>query len=279
MTKIAASLALAALLLVSSAHAQLEDLQPRVSFSGLRVITAGGRVMEGPYYYAPQKHRSEMTLEGQTVTGIVREDRQLLWTLMPQQNMYIEVSFDSRDARSGSAFEGAQVVESREVGTETVNGQRTTKYEVTVRDPSGTTASGTIWATSDRIPVKMDMLVDGGERVVVELKDIKIGPQPDSLFEVPAGYTALSLGSLGGLQDFARAFSGAAQPSGAAQSVAPTQPAAPTQPTAPAGSSGPSFVEEVVGEAAEGAKEAVTDGVRDGVRDNVGRKIRGLFNR
>src|SRR5690606_32585306 len=121
---------------------------------------------------------------------------------------------DAREIGSGGAFEGSEVVESRELGTEEVNGQRTTKYEITVRDPSGETASGTLWATQDMIPVKMDMVVDGGDRVVLELRDVEIAPQPDSLFEVPAGYTALSLGSLGGLRDIARAFPGAQAPPG-----------------------------------------------------------------
>src|SRR5690606_5250072 len=152
---------------------------------------------------------SEMTVEGQTFTAIIREDREVLWTLMPQQNMYLEVSFDAREIGSGGAFEGAEVLQSRALGSEEVNGQRTTRYELTVRDPSGETASGALWATADMIPVKMDMVVEGGGHVVLELRDIQVGPQPDSLFDVPAGYTALSLGSLGGLRDLAQAFPGA----------------------------------------------------------------------
>jgi outer membrane lipoprotein-sorting protein len=269
MNKIAAALASSSLLLVSNVHAQLEDLQPRVSFSAWRVMTAADApVMEGPYYYAPGKHRSEMTLEGQTFTAIIREDREVLWTLMPQQNMYLEVSFDAREFGNGGAFEGSEILESRELGSEEVNGQRTTKYEVTVRDPSGETASGTLWATRDMIPVKMDMVVDGGDHVVLELRDIEVGSQPDSLFEVPAGYTALSLGSLGGLRDIAQAFPGAQR-----------QPGSASQPGGPSESDNPNLAEEVAEGAADGAREAVTEGVRDGVRENVGRRIRGIFNR
>jgi len=259
-TKTAAAASLA-LFLASAAHAQL-DLQPTVAFSAWRVITAGAATMEGPYYYAPGKHRSEMTMEGQTFTAIIREDREVLWTLLPQQNMYMELTFDARELGSGGAFEGSDIVESREIGTEEVNGHRTTKYEVTVRDPGGQTATGTLWATAQMIPVRMDMVLEDGESVVVELRDIEVGPQPDSLFEVPAGYTRLSLGNLGAL---AGSLQGFGSPG--------AQPAAPDE----AGS--PSFAEEVAAEAAEGAREAVTDGVRQGVRDNVGRRIRGLFNR
>lgn len=265
MKTIASALASAALLLVSQAYAQLESLEPRVPFSGWRVLSMeGSQVMEGPYYFTPGKHRTEATIEGQTFTAIIREDREVLWTLLPQQNMYMEISFDARELGSGGAFEGAEVIESRELGTETVNGQRTTKYEVTVRDPNGESATGTLWATADMIPVKMDMVVEGGEQVVLELRDIEIGPQADSLFEVPAGFTRLSLGNLGNLRS---AFEGI----GAA--------GAEPQPAPSGGSDEPGFAEEVAEGAAEGAREAVTDGVRQGVRENVGRRIRGIFNR
>jgi len=265
MKKIAAVASLT-LLLGAGAHAQLDSLQPTVSFAAWRVMTVGGATMEGPYHYAPGKHRSEMSVQGQTVTAIVREDREVLWTLMPQQNMYMEVSFDARDLGAGGAFEGSDIVESRELGTEEVNGHRTTKYEVTVRDPSGETATGTLWATSQMIPVKMDMAVDGGERVVVELRNIEIGPQPDSLFEVPDGYTRFALGNLGAI---AEAFQGAA--AGAGPGAA--------QPAPPGAANEPNFGEEIVEGAAEGAREGVTQGVRQGVRENVGRRIRGIFNR
>lgn len=265
MKKIAAALASLALLLVSNAYAQLESLQPRVSFSAWRVMTlSGSQVMEGPYHYAPGKHRSEVSTQGQTFTAIVREDQQLLWMLMPPQNMYMEVSLDARELGNGAAFEGAEVVESRELGREDVNGQRTTKYEITVRDPSGETATGTLWATADMIPVKMDMVLEGGDRVVLELRDIEVGAQPDSLFEVPAGYTRLSLGNLGAL--------------GNALQGGPGSPGPAAQPGAFEEDS-PNLAEEVATGAAEAAREGVTEGVRQGVRENVGRRIRGIFNR
>lgn len=254
MNKNAAALASSALLLFCTitARAQLETLEPQVSFSAWRVMSAGDSLtMEGPYHYAPGKHRSEMAIEGQTITAIVREDREVLWTLMPQQNMYMEVSFDSREIGNGGAFEGSEIVESRRVGTEEVNGQSATKYEVTVRDPGGETATGTLWATEDMIPVKMDMVVQGGDRVVVELRDIEVGPQPDELFEVPAGYTKLSLGAFGNLGNAFQGLTG--------------NPPAPTD----AANDGDAD------EAGEGARE----GAADGVRENVGRRLRGIFNR
>jgi hypothetical protein len=68
-----------------------------------------------------------------------------------------------------------------EIGRETVAGEATTKYRVTVE---GRTIF--IWATEDGIPLRMeDESAEG--RFVIELTNLKRGPQPDELFEVPAG--------------------------------------------------------------------------------------------
>ena len=267
MKKIVATLSSFMLLLAATAHAQLE-LQPQVAFSASRVISVSGvdQAMEGPYYYSPGRHRSEMNAQGQSFTAIIREDRNLIWMLMPQLNMYMELSFDDRELGRGGAFEGAEVLQSRELGREDINGMRTTRYEVTVRNPDGDSATGTVWATAENIPMKMDMVVDSGERVVLELRDVRIGPQPDELFEVPAGYTGMSLGSIGSITNALQgAFGGAAEAGQAGASGADQDD--------------PGFAREVAEGAAEGARDAVSDGVRDGVRENVGRRIRGIFNR
>ncbi len=74
------------------------------------------------------------------------------------------------------------------VGSETVNGRSTVKYE-------GTNAkgeAGAMWLDSKlRFPVKWDGKNGGGE-----LQNIKEGPQPASLFEIPAGYKKFDMGNM-----------------------------------------------------------------------------------
>lgn len=74
------------------------------------------------------------------------------------------------------------------VGSETVNGRSTVKYE-------GTNAkgeAGAMWLDSKlRFPVKWDGKNGGGE-----LQNIKEGPQPASLFEIPDGYKKFDMGNM-----------------------------------------------------------------------------------
>ncbi len=74
------------------------------------------------------------------------------------------------------------------VGNETVNGRNTVKYETT-------NASGDVkhfWLDPKlRFPVKWDGKNNGGE-----LRNIQEGPQPASLFEIPAGFTKMDMGGM-----------------------------------------------------------------------------------
>jgi hypothetical protein len=74
------------------------------------------------------------------------------------------------------------------VGSETVNGRNTVKYEGT--NTKG--ESSAVWLDSKlRFPVKWDEKNGGGE-----MQNIKEGPQPASLFEIPAGYNKFDMNNM-----------------------------------------------------------------------------------
>jgi hypothetical protein len=73
----------------------------------------------------------------------------------------------------------------KKIGSETVNGRSTIKYEGT--DTDGKT--NVVWLDSKLVfPVKWQGQNDGGE-----LQNIKEGSQPSSLFEVPADYQKMQM--------------------------------------------------------------------------------------
>jgi hypothetical protein len=74
------------------------------------------------------------------------------------------------------------------VGSETVNGRSTVKYEGT--NASGDT--GTVWLDPKlRFPVKWQ-----GKNGTGELRNIQEGSQPSSLFEVPSDYKKFDMGNM-----------------------------------------------------------------------------------
>ena len=80
-------------------------------------------------------------------------------------------------------------------GQETVNGIATTKYTIDENLPGGRIA-GSLWLSRDGIPMKCDGKFEPkiGKRSTIywELRDVKLGKQDETLFEVPQGYRKLS---------------------------------------------------------------------------------------
>jgi Domain of unknown function (DUF4412) len=162
---------------------------PTVSYSADRTIETEAGTMTGKVYATRGMARSETTMSGMTTVMILRHDKQLGYMLMPAQHMYQQLDFAQAQKQSGA--QASDQVDITQVGSETVEGQSTTKYKMLMKDGS---AGGFIWITSDGIPVKMDMLSKNGRekmRMTLTLTNLKIGAQDPQLFEVPADYKAL----------------------------------------------------------------------------------------
>ena len=178
---------------------------PTVEYSADRVMETEAGTFEGKVYAAKDKERSETSMQGMTSVMILRRDKQLGYMLMPAQKMYSQMDFQKAQQQSGA--QPADQVEITEVGSDTIDGQATTKYKLIMKDGS---AGGFMWFTKDGIMMKMDTVVKNGRnksRMTITLKNVKIGAQDASLFEVPAGYNAMPSfggGGMGGIGAAAR---------------------------------------------------------------------------
>ncbi|WP_340119539.1 hypothetical protein [Pelagibius sp. 7325] len=178
---LAAVLCLRIFLTAAAAAAQPTDwLRRDVAYSATRnLYFEDGGVLSGPVWYDGGKERFEMILQDQPQVFIRREDEGRLYMMMPQLGMAMVVKPGSRKAMP-SARDYANL-QPEEIGRETVAGEAATKYRVMVE---GRTIF--IWATEDGIPLRMED-ESAEARFVIELTDLKRGPQPGELFEVPAG--------------------------------------------------------------------------------------------
>lgn len=84
---------------------------------------------------------------------------------------------------------GGQTTSIEMIGTETVEGRKVEKWEVTSTQGDGTTARTFQWYDPElQIAVRQEF--PGG--MVSELKHIRVGEQPDHLFTIPAGYERIT---------------------------------------------------------------------------------------
>ncbi|MFA5099425.1 MAG: hypothetical protein WC547_00885 [Candidatus Omnitrophota bacterium] len=109
---------------------------------------------------------------------------------MPKDKMYMEQAFDPAQAPATSEKVQGEV-ERKRIGQETIDGKKADKYQV-VYTSNRKKESMFQWIVPGiTMPVKMAAADNSWS---VEYKNIKTGKQPDSLFEVPAGYQKFSMG-------------------------------------------------------------------------------------
>jgi len=256
------SVSVATLLMSFNLYAQ-EMPRPQVGYTGVRTIQTGAGSYETTVYYEDSKERSEMNYGGQSMVSIMRHDMGMLWMLMPG-GLYMEQPLDfsaptmgpGQPPRAPTVAEGSVVSEFTAEGQEEINGFETTRYRMKAENADGSVVAGQIWLTEQNIPIQIRMLVESGAEtgdVVISLRDLTIGDQPDNLFEIPAGYQKMNLAGMPGF--------------------------APPESNGDVSPDDPSFTNELGEAAKEGAEEAAVQETKRGVGDAVTKGLRGIFNR
>lgn len=164
------------------------------------------KVAQAKMYFSGDKMRFEPLQKDPRNGGafIIKLGAQTATVIMDQQHMYMEVPGVMANQRAAYNFFSTGDVENackdwgevgnnkggscHKVGTDTVNGRSTIKYE-------GNNANGEttfFWIDPKlRFPVKWQAKNGSGE-----LRNIQEGSQPSSLFEVPAGYSKMDMGGM-----------------------------------------------------------------------------------
>lgn len=137
---------------------------------------AGGMKTAIKMFVDGEKQRTEMNAGGMEMISIMRKDQKKVYGLMPAQKMVTESPMPEIPA--AEAPSGPEPV-CEKVGTTTIEGVNCTEFKVTAG--SNTT---TWFLNSDNLPVRM---VAAGNTTT--WKNLKIGAQDASLFEIPAGYS------------------------------------------------------------------------------------------
>lgn len=165
---------------------------PKAEYSAVRVMTSQEGTISQKVNVAGVKQRAEMEMQGMKMITIIRPDRNLTWMIIPAYNMYQEIDFSqAQKDRHFLPVEPEADAKITKIGPDEVDGMKTTKYHMAANDNK---SEGHIWLNDDNIPVRMeiaDTSSRGTSTVVMTLKDLKVGKQDPSLFEVPAGFNQM----------------------------------------------------------------------------------------
>ena len=159
--------------------------EPISQFSADQVMTVAGKVVNSRIHVDGANLRMEMVIPGAPpMSSIVNGEKKVVWMLLPG-NLYMEHSVAADDDLSRQAWAGG--AENRElVGREKIGGQDCDKYRI-----KG--ASGEVFFYSQAATGLPVLMVAPAQSVRVEWKNVRPGPQPASLFQLPAGVQKMAL--------------------------------------------------------------------------------------
>jgi hypothetical protein len=182
------STAIAALSCVTAARAMTLG-EAKIGFAADRALIIDGKTYQGRIWTMPGRERHEQNLNGIPAAFLLRGDTPLAEVVLPQLHTVVEF----RLPPELHLFADPKLTR-KPVGHETVNGIETTKYAVDETVPEGH-GQGMLWLSADGIPMKLDgsFTRNSGKtgHLHWELTHVKLGPQPDALFQPPPGFSKL----------------------------------------------------------------------------------------
>ena len=171
--------------------------RPQVEYSADSTIQNEEGTIQQHVYATPTKERKEMlTGEGDGGIQIFRYDTKVMWILMPSEKMYME---NSMMGKSKGTDTSQWTYEDTVMGEEMLNGMKVTKYKTIATSTDGKKYGGFSWRTKEGISIKQDLLYKEGndkKRMLTELKNVMIGRQDPTLFEIPEGFTKFDMAGM-----------------------------------------------------------------------------------
>jgi hypothetical protein len=130
--------------------------------------------------------------------------------ISPSSKAYFEQGLETK--KTPSVYDQDVVMDKKKIGSETIDGHPCIKSEMTFyhKDTPNQKYRGTVWEAQDLggLPIRTEMIVPemkkaGGDgKMVMELKDIKVGAATAAMFEVPKDYKKVnSMQELMGMGD------------------------------------------------------------------------------
>ena len=176
----------------------LSSMASAAEFSADLIIDNPQGKFAGKVYIKGDKIRQEILKEDMKQVVILRLDKGVTWTLMPENKMYMEISAIGKEATDPEIEEKIKdMAEKKSLGKEKVNGYVCEKYQYIYHDKS--LGVLTQWLSKRlNYPIKTEYKAEA-YHMVTEYKNIKEERIPDSLFEIPSGYQKMQLPMMPGM--------------------------------------------------------------------------------
>ncbi len=167
-------------------------------FSADQILDNPEGKFTGKIYVKGNRQRQEFVKDGQRIVTILHREKGVIWNLMPEEKMYMEMPFLEKGDMTVPQMEEEleKMAEKKYLGKEKVSGYVCEKYQYIYHDKS----SGmlTQWVSKKlNYPIKLKHQ-GSNWHMYIELRNIKEQSLSDSLFEIPAAYEKMSIPGMPG---------------------------------------------------------------------------------
>jgi hypothetical protein len=163
--------------------------EDKIGFSADRTLIVDGKTYQGRMWTMPGEERHEQDLNGIPAAFVLHNDTPIADLVLPKLHTIVEFLLPPEL----HLFADPRLTR-KPVGRETINGIPTVKYAIDETVPEGH-GEGFLWLSDSGIPMKLDGIFTRTSGRVAhlhwELHNVKLGPQPASLFEAPHGFSKL----------------------------------------------------------------------------------------
>ena len=199
--------AIITLLLAVSSGAAATFPYPKVEFSADMTMTikqAGTNqphIIKGKIYSIKGKERREISSFGRTTAIIKHRENDQMWTLMPDQKMYM-TNQDPGARKDPERMIRDGELKMTNLGTEELNGETATKYKIESAHKGQDAFSGYAWLNKQNIPLRFEGTASANgssQDIQIDYSNIAVAKQDPRLFVVPPDYRPMNTG-LGGME-------------------------------------------------------------------------------
>lgn len=159
-------------------------------FSAEMEATVSGITSRAKVMAEDNKYRLEIIDGRRASITIVRYDENILWLLVPEDKKYKKMSVEVLKEDLPEFFREGTKISKKEITRETVEKVPAVKYKAEITSLKNRKYSGYLWEAIGLpgFPLKWEDLESG---LVVVWKNGQVSDLPNSLFELPEGYTEI----------------------------------------------------------------------------------------
>lgn len=160
------------------------------------VMTLQEGQMTGKMWVSGPKMKTETTMHDQKIITILDGVDNVAYTYMPEQNMAMKIAFDpAKAAKAPDQFsKEIDPVKAKVLETTTYDGVR---CKVLLTSETADKVQTKMWLREDYgLPMRVEVTEAGANKMVMEYKNLQVGPLAADAFKLPAGVPVTDMSEL-----------------------------------------------------------------------------------